>query len=84
MSRADFGAYTRKLRLRAGLSQLQVAEKLDFKSGQLVSNWERGACYPPLDDLRELAALYKVDFKKFFDKYCFHTKQDDWNRLNRD
>jgi len=83
MPRAEFGAYTQKLRIRAGLSQKQVADRLKLKSGQLVSNWERGVCYPPLLDLKELALMYNVNLRILFNQYCYHTKKEDWIRLQQ-
>lgn len=81
MSRVQFGAYTRKLRTTVGLSQLEVARSLGLKSGQLVSNWERGTCYPPLESFGELTSLYKVNLKSFFNKYWEHVKADDWKKI---
>lgn len=82
MSRTSFGLYARKLRIRAGLSQKDVADKLAFKSAQLVSNWERGQCYPPIDSLRMLTKLYKVKLRNFFDKYHASMKEDWWAKVN--
>lgn len=81
MSRVQFGAYARKLRTVAGLSQLEVARALGLKSGQLVSNWERGVCYPPLESFGELSNLYNVGLKAFFNRYWEHVKEDDWKKI---
>lgn len=81
VSRAQFGVYTKKLRVQAKLSQVEVAAKLGFKSGQIVSNWERGACYPPAESLNELAKLYQVSLKHLFDEYWVHQKEDSWKKV---
>lgn len=81
MSRAQFGIYAKKLRLKAKLSQIDVASKLGFKSGQIVSNWERGACYPPAESLGQLAKLYDVSLRQLFDEYWVHQKDDSWKKV---
>jgi len=48
-------------RAKAGLSQNYVGEKLGYKTGQLVSNWERGDQDAPLEALASLRKLYKFD-----------------------
>jgi len=83
MSRTQFGTYAKKLRIQAGLSQIEVAGKLGFKSGQIVSNWERGTCYPPSESLGELAKLYQVSLRQLFDEYWVHQKEDSWKKLRR-
>lgn len=54
------GVYLRKLRKRAGLSQVEVSQKLGYRSNQFISNWERGLSYPPMKVLSGLALLYGV------------------------
>ena len=51
----------KKLRLKSGLSQRDVANKLGLKSGQYISNFERGICYPSHHTWEILAKLYNVD-----------------------
>lgn len=83
MGRAQFAIYTRKLRIRSGLSQSQVAQSLKLKSGQLVSNWERGQCYPPLKLLRVLSGIYDVELKELFDRYSASMKDDMWKKVGK-
>lgn len=47
------------LRKEQGLSQLELAEKLDV-SRQSVSKWETGAAVPSMDKMRTLSQLYEV------------------------
>ncbi len=54
-----FGSYITDQRLRTGLTQRQVAEKLSV-SHQAISNWERGDTFPTVDLLMQIAKLYKV------------------------
>lgn len=78
-----FHAYTRQLRIRANLSQLDVADKLKFKSGQVVSNWERSKCLPPLASLPALAKAYKVPLRTLFNRYAAEVRKRDWEIVNR-
>ena len=47
------------LRKEKGLTQLDVAEKLDV-SRQAISRWESGTALPSTDNLRCLSSLYEV------------------------
>lgn len=47
----------RVLRKQAGLTQVQVAEKVDVAQGT-VSNWENGRAAPVSKTMRKLVALY--------------------------
>ena len=51
-------------RKAAGLTQLQLAEKLNY-SDKAVSKWERGESLPDLSVLYELARLYGVTLDYF-------------------
>lgn len=53
--------YLRKKRKLAGMSQADVARHLAYKSPQIVSNWERGYCQPPLKVLARLVRLHNLD-----------------------
>lgn len=55
------GALHRHLKLRReslGMSQAFVAKSLNYKSAQIVSNWERGLCSPPYRSIKKLLKLY--------------------------
>ena len=56
----------KSLRVRTGLTQLDVAKKLKYLSGQFISNWERGISMPPYSSVKTLAKLYGVDPVKVF------------------
>ena len=61
------GSYFRTKRIQAGLKQEKVAKTLGYKSIQIVSNWERGLCSPPVKVLKKLCRLYKIDKPKLLD-----------------
>ena len=48
-----------RLRLERGLTQSELAEKLNYPD-KSVSKWEHGDATPPIDTLKELADLYDV------------------------
>ena len=54
------GSNIRKLRTSQGLTQDQLAERL-FVTRQTVSNWERGASQPDLEQLEAIAAALGVE-----------------------
>ena len=57
------GAFLKELRKEKGLTQEQLAEKLNV-SRRTVSRWETGSNMPDLDLLIEMADLYEVDLRE--------------------
>lgn len=55
------GKILKEKRMQVGLSQEELAIKLGFTSAQMVSNWERGKCYPPLKKLKSLVKELNLD-----------------------
>lgn len=47
------------IRLKRGLTQKQVAEKLGLKCEDRLSHWERGSAMPSVRNLMRLAEVYK-------------------------
>lgn len=58
--------FLKEKRIRAGLSQKEVAEKLGYSTAQFVSNWERGLSAPPVETLKVIAEMYNVDLDEVF------------------
>lgn len=56
-----FGGYLKEKRQERGLSQNKVGRLLGYSNGQIVSNWEREECHPPLRQLKEIARLYQIE-----------------------
>jgi transcriptional regulator with XRE-family HTH domain len=48
------------LRKRAGLRQQDLAVKLGFEAFDRISRWEKGLCYPSVENLFLLVRLYNV------------------------
>jgi len=64
---AEIGKYLYEKRIKAGLSQKDVSDKLGYSSPQFISNYERGLCSPPLKKLKKIAELYKIKPKTIAD-----------------
>lgn len=73
-----FGEYARRLRRKAGLSQNDVAKAIGLKSGQLVSNWERGESFIPLKSLKIIAREYQTPLENLFSRMIHEKRQRDW------
>ena len=58
----------REYRLRANLSQGQLAEKLCVKQPS-VSQWERGTAYPGIDTAKKISEILNIPFGLIFDQY---------------
>lgn len=60
--------YLKAARVKAGLTQKEVSDRLNYKTSQFVSNWERGHSIPPLNALKTIAKLYKVNLNDLFEQ----------------
>lgn len=58
-NRTNLSERLRQLRKNAGLSQEQLAEKLDI-SRQAVSKWEAGSSSPDIHNIVQLGKLYNI------------------------
>ena len=59
MDQIKIGAFLKELRKEKGLTQEQLAEKLNV-SGRTVSRWETGSNMPDIGMLVVIADLYEV------------------------
>ena len=62
-----FSSFLQEARVRAGLSQKDVALELGYQTAQVVSDWERGVRSPPANCFRKLVKLYGVPVEQFFE-----------------
>lgn len=69
------GRFLRMRRVKAGLTQLDVARHLQYTTAQFISNWERGISMPPLDTLPRLSALLKVPAREFIETLSEYEEQ---------
>lgn len=59
--------YLKRKRISAGLTQGQVALKLHYDGAQMVSNWERGTCNPPVDKLSKILKVLRIDPEEYIE-----------------
>uniref|UniRef100_A0A7C3YNZ8 XRE family transcriptional regulator n=2 Tax=cellular organisms TaxID=131567 RepID=A0A7C3YNZ8_9EURY len=57
----------RQLRIKKGLTQQQLAEKLGYKTNSYISDVERGHFIPSRDKLKKVARALDVPFKEIED-----------------
>lgn len=72
----NLSEFLKEKRTLVGLTQGQVAKELGYSTAQFVSNWERGVSSPPLNALRKLAQMYKVDEEEMFESFLAVTLQE--------
>lgn len=75
----ELGQYLRLKRKSAALSQNQVAKELGYSTPQFISNFERGLCAPPLDKLRILIGLYRLDQEEVL-QLMIRSQEKYWRR----
>lgn len=75
----SFGQRVRRRREQLGMSQDELAKKIDVKSGkQTISRWEQDKSEPSLSDVRKLAAALDVTYDWLVDgeESSSNAKQD--------
>ncbi len=58
-----FGQAFKNARSRANLTQKDIADFLGYDSAQLISNIERGLCYPPIKSLKRVSKKYGFNYE---------------------
>lgn len=66
MDQMKIGLFLKELRNEKGLTQEQLAEKLNV-SNRSVSRWETGSTLPDISLMIELADYYEVDIKELLE-----------------
>ncbi len=83
MNKDSIGTRITNARKNAGLTQAEVAEKLNV-TFQAVSSWERDQCAPDAYNMIELANILGVSISSLFEeRYSFKTQQKifDWEHM---
>ncbi len=65
----ELGAFLKRSREAASLTQREASNKLKYASPQFVSNFERGIAAPPLSKLPILQRLYKIPGERIIALY---------------
>lgn len=65
-----------KARLAMGMSQKNLAKVLGFRTGQFVSNWERGLAPVPIPVLKQLKVVLRIPKKQLISSMLvdYHEK----------
>jgi len=56
----------KEYRLKAGLTQKQVATRLGFASEERISHWEKGNNVPNIFNLMKLCKTYEATFEMLY------------------
>lgn len=75
MDTQKIGKFLKQLRKEKGISQEQLAEKLNV-SARTVSRWETAVTMPDLSILMQLAQLYNVELKEILDAERMEESMD--------
>lgn len=65
----ELGSFLKSAREKVGLTQKEVAEKLNLNTVQIISNWERGRCAIPKDRIPAIVSLYGIDQNKLYKSF---------------
>lgn len=63
------GRWLKENRIRAEMTQADVAKKIGYTTPQFISNWERGISMPPLSVYARLVRIYKADRPEAIARY---------------
>lgn len=80
----NIGLRVKTLRHQHGLTQAQLAEAID-KAFETISNLERGKTAPNFSTLQDIADVFKVPMREFFegmDEELSSERQQLFTRLN--
>ena len=66
MNTQDFGKFISELRKEKGLTQLQLAEKLNV-TDKAVSRWETGKNFPDIEIFSDLAKILEVSVSELLE-----------------
>lgn len=69
------GKFLRERRVKAGLTQMEVAQELRYSTAQFISNWERGISMPPMETLPKLSNMMKIPPRDFIDVMSKYQEQ---------
>ena len=70
------GEYFRTRREAKGLTQEEIARFLGYSSKQIVSNWERGVCSPPLNQVSALIRVLGLDESEVAEVFIDATREE--------
>ncbi len=89
MNEIEIGKFINKLRLEAGLTQDELAEKVGVSSGKIVSKWENGYNLPDFITMKKISialnvTLYELSECKRLKKKHLLDKTKDYIKSSKD
>jgi transcriptional regulator with XRE-family HTH domain len=73
---SQIGNYFRDKRLERGMTQEEISRFLGYNSKQIVSNWERGICNPPMDIIGKLIKVLDLDSEEVLNLFMNITRKE--------
>lgn len=70
------------LRLKNGLSQDYIADKLGYKSYTTIQKWEMGTSEPSISILKQLSKLYNIDMDSMYTKDLEFGSDEEKRKFN--
>ena len=70
------GKFFKRAREESQLTQEEIATALGYSSKQIVSNWERGLCSPPLNQVSKLVQLLKLNPEEIVDLFMRASRSE--------
>lgn len=64
---SELGAFLKEQRLKARLTQREVAASLGYSSAQFISNFECGRTMPPLKKLHIMVEIYSIPIRELME-----------------
>ena len=61
--------FLKKKRLDVNISQKELSQKLGYESPQIISNYERGVCLPPISSFKPLLKTLGIEQGEFIQLY---------------
>jgi transcriptional regulator with XRE-family HTH domain len=83
MVHANLSRYLKQKRQASGLTQREVAQVLGYSSPQFVCNWERGLAKPPVNAIKKICKLYKLELPKVYDMVLQDALEQKTKELHR-
>ena len=81
MNQIDTGKFIASCRKEKGLTQAQLAEKLNI-TDRAVSKWETGRGYPSIDSLKQIANYFSISIDELLSGERLITIAENENRTN--
>ncbi len=72
-ARKNLAQTLKEVRIKAGLSQRDVADILGYSTPQFISNWERGLSHPPINSLKKIALALNCSSDVLFEMILQET-----------